>query len=93
MRVFRFCEAIHGLSMAAGDADTNAAVAGALWLRHGNGTGSTGRESSRQGEGITHKMAWGSKICVGMLVFVGYFQSWCTGEVLSFDKARLDVVD
>ncbi len=29
----RFCEAIHFLSMAAGDADTNATVAGALWLR------------------------------------------------------------
>ena len=42
--------------------------------------------SSVRAKGTTHKMAWGSKICVGMLVFVGYFQSWCTGEVLSFDK-------
>lgn len=92
MRVFRFCEAIHGLSMAAGDADTNAAVAGALWLRHANERGQRGRVAVKfvkvkcQGEGTTHKMAWGSKICVGMLVFVGYFQSWCTGEVLSFEK-------
>ena len=44
-------------------------------------TGSTGGglllnllRSSRQGEGTTHKMPWGSKICVGMLFLLAIFR-------------------
>ena len=42
--------------------------------------------SSVRAKGTTHKMAWGSKICVGMLFLLAIFRVGVTGEVLSFDK-------